>query len=39
MSDIYVLEGSVQKLQEEHVKLLRECEHLKQNNERLNERE
>ena len=35
MNDIDVLEGSVQKLQDENVKLLRECEHLKLNNERL----
>ena len=35
MNDIDVLEGSVQKLQDENVKLLRECEHLKQNNETL----
>ena len=35
MNNIDVLEGSVQKLQDENVKLLRECEHLKQNNETL----
>lgn len=35
MNDIDVLECSVQKVQDENGKLLRECEYLKQNNERL----